>query len=67
MKALLVLELERGRETVLELVGGWVGVGRLWDRKEQFDKQIVRKPPLGLDGDCEISRSSAQAAPWTQG
>ena len=26
-----------------------MGVGRLWDRKEQFDKQIVRKPPLGLE------------------
>lgn len=41
------------------------GVGRLWDRNEQFDKQIARKPPFG-SGDCEHP-ALVQAAPWAQG
>lgn len=33
---------ERG---VWSSVSGWVGVGRQWDGNQQFDKQIITKPP----------------------
>lgn len=58
---------------VLKLGGGgrpargwwWVDVGRQWARSEQFDKQIIGKPPLGL----EIVKypDLVPAAPWAWG
>lgn len=48
-RALLVPEQGRAGRLACRRAGRLVGVGRQWDEKQQFNKQIIMKLPLDLE------------------